>query len=171
MYSEHKITFPRGILTGICGGLAGTAAMQVFGTGIFTILGWETNTSYRIIGDSAAAFFSGIGIRLPGGPAFGILLYYLIGLAMGGMLGVGIVYWEPVQRAYQRHGVILSVIYVEVLSIPLLAAGAFSLQMSAVTAGLWFSISFVMHLVYGIVLGIGMNIGFGVFPIPGSIKH
>ncbi len=128
--------------------------MQLFGMGIFTLLGWPANFSFLIIGDSAAAFFSSLGIRLAGGAPLGIQLYYLIGLALGAVLGIAVVRWEPFRLYSTRKGLILSVAYVEAMSLPLLAAGALALKMDPVDALLWFCISFVMHLVYGLVMGI-----------------
>jgi hypothetical protein len=45
------------------------------------------------------------------------------------------------------------------MSVPLLAAGCLALKMSAADTALWFSISFVMHMVYGLVLGIVTSYG------------
>ncbi len=51
----------------------------------------------------------------------------------------------------------LSVLYVEALSLPLLVAGTLALEMDVTSAVQWFTISFIMHLVYGLVLGAVMN--------------
>jgi hypothetical protein len=128
--------------------------MQLFGMGIFILLGWPADTSFLIIGDSAAAFFSSLGIRLAGGAPLGMLLYYLIGLALGAVLSIAAIRWAPFRSVSLRKGVILSIIYVEAMSLPLLVAGALSLKMVPVDAILWFCISFVMHLVYGLVMGV-----------------
>ena len=146
--------FIRGIIAGMVGGLAGTILMYLFGAGIFALLGWPTSTSFSIIGDSAAAFFSKLGIALAGGAPLGMLLYYLIGLTLGAILGVAIVSLEPLHLASLKKRVGLSVLYVEVMSLPLLMAGTLALKMSSADAALWFGISFVMHLVYGLVLGV-----------------
>jgi hypothetical protein len=53
----------------------------------------------------------------------------------------------------------LSILYVEVASLPLLAAGTLALKMSIADAALWCGISFVMHLVYGLVLGLVTSYG------------
>jgi hypothetical protein len=152
-------TFIRGTVTGMVGGLAGTISMYLFGAGIFSLLGWPTDTSFSIIGDSAAAFFSTLGIALTGGASLGMRLYYLIGLALGAILGVAVVSLEPLYRASPKKRLGLSILYVEVMSLPLLAAGSLALKMSATDAVLWFCISFVMHLVYGLVLGVVTSYG------------
>ena len=154
-------TFLRGLFAGLVGGLAGTMLMYLFGAGIFALLGWPTSTSISIIGDSAAAFFSLLGIALAGGASLGIWLYYLIGLVLGAMMGIAVVSLEPLRLGSLQKRVGLSILFVEVMSLPMLAAGTMALKMSAASAALWFSISFVMHLVYGLVLGVVTSYGVG----------
>jgi len=153
------LTFIRGMVAGMVGGLAGTILMYLFGAGIFALLGWPASTSFSIIGDSAAAFFSTLGIALAGGDPLGMRLYYLIGLTLGTMMGIAVVSLEPLHLASLKKRVGLSILYVEVMSLPLLAAGTVALKMSAADAALWFGISFVMHLVYGLVLGVVTSYG------------
>lgn len=159
-------TFFRGMISGMFGGLAGTFIMHLFGTMIFALLRWPASTSFSIIGDSAAAFFTKLGIALSGGAELGIRLYYLIGLMLGALLGVAVASLAPLQLASPLKKVGLSVLYVEAMSIPLLAAGTLSLKMSVGDSALWFGISFVMHLVYGLVLGIVMIMATTREPIP-----
>ncbi len=146
--------FIRGLIAGSIGGLAGTMLMYVFGAGIFAILGWPASTSISIIGDSAAAFFWPLGITLTGGASLGIWLYYLIGTLLGAMMGIAVISLEPLRLASLQKRVGFSILFVEVMSLPMLAAGALALKMSIASAAQWFSISFVMHLIYGLVLGL-----------------
>jgi hypothetical protein len=146
-------TIIRGMLAGMAGGLAGTFAMYLFGAGIFALLGLPVNTSHEIIGNSAAAFFAKLGIELPGGVRLGVRFYYLIGLSMGAVFGLAVAWLEPLRRSSLWKKMGLGILYVEVLSVPLLIAGAYALQMKPADAALWFAISVVMHLVYGLVLG------------------
>ena len=155
---QHS-TYVRGIFWGMVGGLAGTIAMSLLGVGIFTIMELPVDTSFTIIGDSAAAFFTKLGIALAGGDRTGMSLYCLIGLVFGAMLGTGVVGLEPLKRASIKKRVGLSILFVEVMSLPLLLAATLSLKMSTASAALWFGISFVMHLVYGLVLGLVLNLG------------
>ncbi len=149
--------FIRGIVTGMVGGLAGTSLMYFFGAGIFLLLGWPANTSITIIGNSAAAFFAKLGVVLAGGPSLGIWLFFQIGLIFGAILGVTYFGLEPFYLASPKKRVMLSILYVEGMSVPLLAAGTLALKMEAHAAVVWFGISFVMHLVYGLVLGMVLN--------------
>lgn len=160
MLMRHS-NFVQGIIAGMVGGLAGSISMYLFGAGIFALLGWPANTSFSIIGNSAAAFFSKLGVTLAGGSSLGMKLYYLIGLTLGAMLGLAVVSLEPLHMASLKKRVGLSILFVEVMSLPLLAAGTLALKMSAADTTLWFGISFVMHLVYGLVLGVVTSYGVG----------
>lgn len=152
-------TLVRGTIAGMVGGLAGTISMYLFGAGIFTLLGWPANTPFAIIGDLAAVFFSSLGIALVGSDSLGMRLYYLIGLTLGAIPGIAVVSLEPLHLASLKKKVGLSILFVEVISLPLLAAGSLALKMSTADAALWFSISFAMHLVYGLVLGMVTSYG------------
>src|SRR3990172_8429777 len=127
-------TFLQGMVAGMVGGLAGTILMYLVGAGIFALLGWPANTPFSIIGDSAAAFFSKLEVTLAGGPSLGLRLYFLIGLILGEMLGVAVVSLKSLQLASLKKRVGLSILYVEVMSLPLLAAGTLALKMSATDA-------------------------------------
>lgn len=154
-------SFVRGIITGMVGGLAGTISMYLFQIGIFTILGWPVNTSFSIIGNSAVAFLSKMGITLAGGASLGGRIYCVIGLTLGTMLGVAVTNLEPLRQTSLKKRVELSILYVEAMSLPLLTLGTLALKMSTVDAILWFGISSIMHLVYGLVLGMVTSYGVG----------
>jgi hypothetical protein len=140
--------------------------MYLFGASIFALLGWPASTSFTIIGDSAAAFYTKLGVALDGGSSLGMQLYFLIGLTLGAVLSVAIAGLEPLHLAPPKKRVVLSILYVEVMSLPLLAAGTLALKMSVTDALLWFGISFIMHLVYGLVLGIVTN-----YEVYGAVLH
>ena len=150
---QHSTIIP-GTIAGMLGGLAGTISMYLFGACIFTLLGWPADTSVSIIDGSAAAFFSALGVALTGGAPLGLRWYFLIGLTLGVMWGVAVAGLKPLNMATPKNRVGLSILFVEVMSLPLLAAGTLALKMSPAGAIIWFGISFVMHLVYGLVLGV-----------------
>ena len=94
-------------------------------------------------------------------------LYYLVGLTLGAMLGMMVVSLESLHLHSFKKRVGFSILFVEVMRFPLLAAATLSLKMSPAGAALWFGISFVMHLVYGLVLGMVTSYGVGGV-VPGS---
>ncbi len=143
----------RGIFIGAIGGLVGTIVMDLFGAAMFLALGGPASLSFSIIGDAAAAFFAMLGIAIAGGTPLGALLHYLIGLALGGILGVAVVRIKVLRVDSLKKGIALGILFVEVMSQPLLIAAAIVLKMDASQTAQWFGVSFVMHLVYGGVLG------------------
>ena len=156
---QSRGIFTRDIIVGLAGGLAGTIAMHVFGVGIFLVMGQPTSISFAIIGDAAASFFSRLGVELAGGAPLGVVVFYLLGLALG-VTFVALVWRIDAFRLDSiKKGVGLGILYVEVLSLPLLAMATFVLEMTAAATALWFGVSVVMHLVYGAVMGAVVSYG------------
>lgn len=158
----------KGLVVGAIGGLLGTLAMDVCRAGTFWALGIPANLSFSIIGDAAAGFFSVLGIHVTGGAAWGGALYYLIGPALGGVLTTTICHTHAFRVSARRIRVSLSILSAEIMSLPLLAIAAIVLRMPASEAIQWFGISFVLHLVYGLVLGIVVDYGLRPEPKAGE---
>ncbi len=155
----RNATFTRGIVVGLIGGLAGTIAMHLFGVGIFLAMGQPTSISFSIIGDAAASFFSRLGVDLAGGVPLGVMVFYLLGLALGVTFVALVSRIDAFRLDSIKKGVGLGILYVEVLSLPLLATATLVLNMTAAATALWFGISLVMHLVYGAVMGAVVSYG------------
>ena len=152
-------TFTRGIIVGLAGGLAGTIAMHVFGVGIFLVMGQPTSISFSIIGDAAASFFARLGVELAGGAPLGMVVFYLLGLALGITFVALVSQIDAFRLDSIKKGVGVGILYVEVLSLPLLAMATLVLNMTAAATALWFGVSVVMHLVYGAVMGAVVSYG------------
>ena len=118
----------RGVSLGLIGGLLGTVVMDLFGAGLFVALGSPATLSFAVIGDAAAGFFAMLGISLAGGVPLGALLHYLIGLGLGGIFGAAVSQLAPLRALSTWKGVGLGVLYVEVMSQPLLVAAALILH-------------------------------------------
>jgi len=158
----------KGMVVGSIGGLLGTLAMDVFRAGMFWLLGIPASLSFSIIGDAAAGFFSLLGIHVTGGAAWGATTYYLIGPALGGVLATTICHTHAFRVSARRTRVGLSILSAEIMSLPLLAVASIVLRMPASEALQWFGISFVLHLVYGLVLGIIVDYGLRPEPKAGG---
>jgi hypothetical protein len=152
-------TFSRGLVVGLIGGLAGTIAMHVFGVGIFLVMGQPTSISFSIIGDATASFFARLGVELAGGAPLGMVVFYLLGLALGVTFVAFVVRIDALRLDSIKKGVGLGILYVEVLSLPLLAMATLVLNMTATATALWFGVSVVMHLAYGAVMGAVVSYG------------
>jgi hypothetical protein len=121
-------TFSSGIIVGLAGGLAGTIAMHVFGVGIFLAMGKPASISFSIIGDAAASFFSRLGVELTGGAPLGMVVFYLLGLALGVAFVALVLRIDAFRLDSIKKGAGLGMLYVEVLSLPLLATATFVLR-------------------------------------------
>lgn len=143
----------KGIAVGLTGGLLSTLAMDIFRIVVFPVLGVPVNLSFSLIGDTAAGFFSVLGISVTGGVPLGVVLYYLIGLMLGGIFATTVCSTDAFRVTSMEKKVGLSILCVEIMSLPLLASASILLKMPASETMQWFGISFVMHLIYGLVLG------------------
>ncbi len=152
-------TFTRGIVVGLTGGLAGTIAMHVFGVGIFLAMGKPASISFSIIGDATASFFSRLGVELAGGAPLGVIVFYLLGLALGVTFVALVLRIDAFRLNSIKKGVGLGILYVEALSLPLLATATLVLNMTPDATALWFGVSVVMHLAYGAVMGAVVSYG------------
>jgi len=97
----------------------------------------------------------------------GALLHYLIGLALGVLFGAAVSRIAALRMDSPKKAVGMGILYVEIMSLPMLAAAALILQMTAAETAQWFGVSFVMHLVYGLVLGLVVRQGLRVAPAAG----
>jgi NhaP-type Na+/H+ or K+/H+ antiporter len=146
-------------VVGLIGGLVGTIVMDLFGLGMFLVMGGPATISFSIIGDAAAGFFSMMGLDMTGGAPLGAVLHYMIGLTLGVIFGAAVSRMDALRVASTKKGVGLGILYVEVMSLPMLATAAIILQMTPSETTQWFGLSFVMHLVYGCILGVVVSRG------------
>ena len=149
-----RVVTIRGIVVGCIGGLVATTVMDLFGGVLFVVIGGPASLSFSIIGDAAAAFCAMLGMTVAGGMPLGALLHYLIGLVFGALFGAVVSRVAVLRLTSPMKAIGLGILYVELISQPLLAAAAWVLHMTAAETVQWFGISFVMHLVYGLVLGL-----------------
>ena len=139
------------IAAGLLGGLVATVVLDVIVVGLFPFIGMPVNSSFSVIGDTAARFFAMLDIEMTGGVPLGLLVHYLTGLSLGGLFGAARS-WRGLGLDSKKNGVGLGILYTEIISIPILATAPIMLQMSAMAAAQWFGVVFVMHAVYGGVL-------------------
>jgi hypothetical protein len=142
------------------GGLAGTLVMDILLMGILSAVRYPALLCFTIVGDTVSRFFSMFGLPLAGGVLTGVIAHYSVGPMMGLLFGAGaaILPMLPPLREGRREGtlkknILAAVLWVEILSQPLLATTPILLKMTPAEALLWYGGSFVLHLVYGMVLG------------------
>jgi len=148
-----NVTLSRGIRLGLIGGLVGTIVMDLVMVGMFSIMGLPAGTFFSFIGTAAGTFLSLIGITIGGGIPLGAVLHYLIGLLLGLIFGAVVSQVDVLRLDTPRKGMLLGVIYTEIGSIVLLLPAAMILRMAVPEMLELFGLSFIFHLVWGIVLG------------------
>jgi hypothetical protein len=147
------IRFSRGLGWGLIGGLAGTITMDVVLMGALSVMGSPALTCFSIVGDTVARFFSIQDLDMARAIQLGVLTHYLIGPLVGVIFGTLVARVEALQVNTLKRSIILAIIYVEILSQPLLAMTPILLKMTAPQILQWYGGSSVMHLIAGVVLG------------------
>jgi len=147
------VTLMGGVGWGLAGGLAGTMVMDLVLMGALSVLGQSPLSCFTIVGNTVARFFSILGVERAGGVSLGIATHYLIGPLVGGIFGIAAVQVDALRVGTLKRGILLAVLYVEILSQPILALTPILLKMTTIEILQWFCGSFIMHLLLGIVLG------------------
>jgi len=155
-----QATLARGIKWGLIGGLAGTLGMELVLMGALTAVGMPPLTCLSFIGDTVAHLWANFGIHLVGGVPMCLAAQYLIGSLFGVIFGTMLSKISALHIYSLKKGVLLAVVYAEIISQPLLAMTTILLKMTAKDTLLWYSASFVMHFLYGVVLGAIISCGF-----------
>ncbi len=154
-----QATLARGMEWGLIGGLAGTMVMDLVLMGGLTAAGLPPLSCFSIVGDTVARFFSMLGIEMAGGVATGAAAHYLIGPVVGAIFGILLAQVDGFRLNTLKKSIFLAVVYVEILSQPILATTPILLKMTAPQTLQWFGLSFVMHLILAVVLGAVVGYG------------
>ena len=155
-----------GIGWGWIGGLLATGVMDLILMGVLSALGLPAFTCFSIVGDTVARFFSVLGIEMAGGIPLGVAAHYLIGPVVGGTFGIASVKVDLLRAETLKKAILYGVLYVEILSQPILAATPILLKMTADETLVWFAGSFGMHLIYGVLLGVIVRCGLRLAKVP-----
>lgn len=143
----------RGMMWGLIGGVVGTIVMDLILMGALSAIGLPALTCFSIVGNTAGRFLSLLGTELAGGVPLGVAAHYVIGPVVGMVFGAAVASVDALRVRTAKKGVVLGVLYVEILSQPLLATSPILLKMTASETLQWFGVSALMHLIWGAVLG------------------
>jgi len=154
-----QVTLPKGIGWGMIGGLAGTMIMDLVLMGGLWAAGLPALTCFSIVGDTVGRFFSRLGVEMAGDVTTGAAAHYLIGPLVGAIFGVLLAQVEAFRAGTLKKSISLAVLYVEILSQPILATTPILLKMTAPQTLQWFGVSFVMHFILAVVLGAVVGYG------------
>jgi hypothetical protein len=154
-----QATGARGMGWGLLGGLVGTLTMDLVLMGALSAIGLTPLLCFSIVGDTVARFFSILGLTVAGGVPTGAVAHYVIGPLVGVIFGAAVARIDALRADTLKRGVVLGILYVEILSQPILASTPILLKMTAPQIVQWYGISFVMHVLCGAVLGAVVSYG------------
>jgi hypothetical protein len=155
----------RGLLWGSIGGLAGTLVMDILLMGALLVARIPASFCFSLVGGTLARFFSLLGMEIAGGIPTGIVAHYLIGTLVGILFGVVVVGIPALRVDRRKKCIIAAIIYVEVLSQPLLAMAPLLMEMDRLTVILWYGGSLFMHLILAVILGSIVGRGLHLKPL------
>jgi hypothetical protein len=153
------VSFSRGLGWGLIGGLAGTMIMDLVLMGTLSALGSPALTCFSIVGNTVARFFSIQGVDMARSIQLGLLTHYLVGPLFGAIFGTGVARAEALRVNTLKKSILLAIIYVEILSQPILATTPILLKMTVPATLQWYGGSFVMHFMLAVVLGAVVGYG------------
>jgi hypothetical protein len=154
-----SISLSRGLRWGLIGGLAGTAIMDLILMGALSAVGLPALTCFSIVGNTVARFFSIPSIEMARAIQMGIATHYLVGPVIGAIFGTAVARVETLRVNTLKKSILLAILYVEIMSQPLLATTPILLKMTAPETLQWFGMSFVMHFMFAVVLGVVVGYG------------
>ncbi len=150
----YQAPFTRRLGWGLFGGLAATLVMDLLLLGAMVAAGLPAFTCYVIVGDTMARLFSLLGLPIAGGVPLGIAAHYVIGPVMGGIFSLAVVKVAALRLDTLKKRVIWAVLFAEILSQPMLALSPILLAMTTFEMLQWYGGSMLMHMLWGVILGI-----------------
>ena len=157
-YITHA-SLAKGIGWGSIGGVIGTLVMDLILMGVLSALGKQALSCFLIVGDTVMHFFSLLGMDMAGGVPLGIATHYIVGPVVGAIFGAAVTQVNQLRAGTLKKRVMFAVLYVEILSQPMLVMTPVLLQTSTSETFVWFGGSFIMHLIWGVVLGVVLSLG------------
>ncbi len=149
---------------GLIGGLAGTMVMDILLMGALWAVSLPVVFCYSLVGDTLARFLSLLGVSMAGGIPTGVAAHYVIGPLVGLLFGIAVVMIPSLRVDTLKKCIIISILYAEILSQPLLAMTPLLLKLDTMTVVLWFGGSFVMHMILAVVLSSVVGYGLRLTP-------
>jgi hypothetical protein len=147
------------IARGLIGGLVATIIMDLACAGLFAGVGMPVDLTYSFIGNVAGSFFMQIGLDLPGSRLLGAVVHFVIGVLLGGLYGLMATRIGFLRTDSIKKNMVFTIFYIEVFSQPILVTAPLFGNMAASDVVNWYVLSFVMHAVFGVVLGVVLKYG------------
>lgn len=155
--------FSKGLGWGLIGGLVGTMIMDLVLMGALSAFGLPAFTCFSIVGNTVARFFSTQSAETAHAIQLGVITHYLVGPLFGAIFGLLVARVEALRVNTLKRIIILAIIYIEILSQPMLATTPILLKMTVSSTLQWYGGSLIMHLLMAVVLG--SVVGYGLRPV------
>ncbi len=143
----------KGLWWGLIGGLVGTMAMDLILMGAFSALGSPATTCFSMVGNTVGRFFSLTGMDMARSIQLGILTHYVVGPLIGVIFGTIVERVKFLRSSNLKKIILVAIVYVEILSQPMLAMPPILLKMTVPATLEWYGGSFVAHLIVAVILG------------------
>ncbi len=161
--TQGRVPAARGIGLGLLGGFLGTLVMDIFLAAALTAFGKPAFMCFTLVGNTAASFFSIRGAGELEIILIGVAAHYLIGPLAGAFFGIVMARVTRLQNLTRRDTLVLSIVYIEILSQPILATAPLLLNWTTELTLLWYGGSYIMHFILGCILAVVINVGFRNF--------
>ena len=158
----------RDMAWGSIGGLVGLIVMDLVLAGMSLAVGLPTVIFFSTIGDTAAGFFALLGIPLAGVFPLGTAVHNLSSMVLGAIFGAAAAQIDALRVDTLKKGIVLAVLYIEILSQPILATSPILLKMTTAQTLQWYGVSADMHLIWAVVLGVVVSYG---LHLPPAARH
>jgi hypothetical protein len=144
---------------GLIGGLAATLIMDMSLMGALLAFGLPVLTCFSIVGETIARFASIQNLETLKTIQLGMVTHYVVGPVIGAIFGTAVTRVKSLRLNSMKKSLLLGILYVEIMSQPLLATTPILLKMTFPAILQWYGGSFVMHMIAGAVLGAVMHRG------------
>jgi hypothetical protein len=104
-------------------------------------------------------FFAVFGAQAAGGVATGVMTHYVVGPLFGILFGAAVIKLHVLRAGSLKQITIAAILYVEILSQPILLTTPLLLKMKTPATLQWYCGAFLMHLIMSIVLGVIVGYG------------
>ena len=149
-----KNKYTQMMILGAIAGLIATFMMDIFVVAYFLIADIPVELIYSFIGKVTANFFLLFGMNIPGGIPTGAFVHYFLGAGLGAVFSVGVTYFNRLHLGTITKGILLGILFIEIASQPFLAAAPLLVKMETPDIVEWYLLSFLMHMIYGGILGL-----------------
>ena len=162
---RHPIPLARGMGWGLLGGLVSTMVMDILLMGALLAVRYPALLCFSIVGDTVSRFLAMFDMQVAGGIPAGVVTHYLVGPLFGVIFGIVVTIFPALQNGTLKKIMIAAILYVEILSQPILVTTPILLKMETPATLQWYGGSFVMHLIMSIVLGVIVGCGLRSAPL------